>query len=482
RRGRHRHDCRPLGDSRRVRRADRSGLDRPGPVLPGRARRGGTVAPHFARRRLPRSRRGQHRQADYGDAAPCGHRDLARQSRCAHSGARSGRSLRNRQPHRARAPGVVGRRSRSLGGQDPPRGRDLHGAVHLRVDRRLLRRAQSRAAHVTHRTLLVPVGRVRLPEAFESHQGVARGRRYAGSHRRHPRLRRGTARARPLGRVPAAGQVMGAAPRNPQALVREDILPLKAYHVAPATGMVKLDAMENPYGLPDDLRAELGELAAATALNRYPDPTAPELRARLRKAFDIPADAGLLIGNGSDELITLVTQTLARPDAVMLAPEPSFAMYRMNAIYSRMRYVGVPLAEDFSLDLGRFLAAVEEHRPALTFIAYPNNPTGNLYPERDIEAIIEASPGFVVVDEAYHAFAGKSVMDRLARYPNLLVMRTVSKLGLAGIRLGYAAARPEWIDQFDKVRPPYNVNVLTQAVAVRMLDRLDVLNGQAARI
>lgn len=275
---------------------------------------------------------------------------------------------------------------------------------------------------------------------------------------------------------------MGASPRSPAALVREDILALKAYHVAPATGMVKLDAMENPYELPDELRVELGEVAATTALNRYPDPTAPELRARLRAAFDIPADAGLLIGNGSDEIITLVTQTLARPDAVMLAPEPSFAMYRMNAIYSRMRYVGVPLAADFTLDTARFLAAIEEHRPALTFIAYPNNPTGNLYPERDIEAIIEASPGFVVVDEAYHAFAGKSFMDRLARYPNLMVMRTVSKLGLAGIRLGYAAARPEWIDQFDKVRPPYNVNVLTQAVAARMLDRLHVLNGQAARI
>jgi len=206
------------------------------------------------------------------------------------------------------------------------------------------------------------------------------------------------------------------------------------------------------------------------------------LRERLRTAFDIPADAGLLIGNGSDELITIVTQTLARSDAVMLAPEPSFAMYRMNAVYSRMRYVGVPLADGFSLDTGRFLAAVEEHRPALTFIAYPNNPTGNLYPERDIEAIIEASPGYVVVDEAYHAFAGKSFMDRLARYPNLMVMRTVSKLGLAGIRLGYAAAHPEWIEQFDKVRPPYNVNVLTQAVAVRMLERLDVLNAQAAQI
>ncbi len=275
---------------------------------------------------------------------------------------------------------------------------------------------------------------------------------------------------------------MGAADKTPAALVREEILDLNAYHVAPAAGMVKLDAMENPYVLPPDMRAELGDLIADTPLNRYPDPNAPALRAHLRKAFGIPADCDVLIGNGSDEIITMVTQTLARPDAVMLAPEPSFAMYRMNAIYSRMRYVGVPLADDFSLDAGRFLAAVREHQPALTFIAYPNNPTGNLFAERDVEAIIEASPGFVVVDEAYHAFAGKSFMDRLARYSNLMVMRTVSKLGLAGIRLGYAAARPEWIREFDKLRPPYNVNVLTQAIAGRALERLDVLDAQAARI
>jgi len=275
---------------------------------------------------------------------------------------------------------------------------------------------------------------------------------------------------------------MSAVAKAPAALVREEILALQAYHVAPAAGMVKLDAMENPYGLPPELRAELGELASATALNRYPDPAAPELRARLREAFAIPAGYEVLIGNGSDEIITMVTQALARPDAVMLAPEPSFAMYKMNAVYARMRYVGVPLAADFSLDAKRFLAAVEEHKPALTFIAYPNNPTGNLYAEEEVEAIIAASPGFVVLDEAYHAFAGKTFMDRLARYPNLMVMRTVSKLGLAGIRLGYAVARPEWIREFDKLRPPYNVNVLTQALATHVLARLDVLNAQAARI
>lgn len=270
--------------------------------------------------------------------------------------------------------------------------------------------------------------------------------------------------------------------RLPAAWIREEILELNAYHVAPAAGMIKLDAMENPYALPEELAAELGELTRRTALNRYPDPTSPALRAQLRAAFGIGEDYGLLLGNGSDEIITMVTRALARPGAVMLALEPSFAMYRMNAIHAGMRYVGVPLNADFSLDIERTLAAVREHRPALIFIAWPNNPTGNLYAEHDVEAILDAAPGFVVVDEAYHAFAGRSFMDRLARHPNLMVLRTVSKLGLAGIRLGYAAARPEWIVEFDKLRPPYNVNVLTQAVALRVLQRLDVLDAQAAHI
>jgi histidinol-phosphate aminotransferase len=270
--------------------------------------------------------------------------------------------------------------------------------------------------------------------------------------------------------------------RGPADLVREEILALKPYHVAPASGMIKLDAMENPYRLPEPLREEVGRVAAALAINRYPDPEAPELKGRLREVFSIPAAAGLLIGNGSDEIIAIVAQTLARPGAVMLAPEPSFVMYKMNALYTRMKYVGVPLERDFTLDLGRFLDAIAEHRPALTFIAYPNNPTGNLFPEDAVAKIVEASPGFVVVDEAYHAFARRSFLGRLGEFPNLMVMRTVSKLGLAGVRLGYAAAAPDWIREFDKVRPPYNVSVLTQVVADRVLAHVGALEQQAERI
>jgi histidinol-phosphate aminotransferase len=157
-------------------------------------------------------------------------------------------------------------------------------------------------------------------------------------------------------------------------------------------------------------------------------------------------------------------------------------MFRMNAVFSRMRFVGVPLNADFTLDAGRFIAAIEAEKPALIFIAYPNNPTGNAYPEEDIARIIRAAPGLVVVDEAYFAFAGKSFLPRLAEFPNLVVMRTVSKIGMAGLRLGYAAAAPELVTEFDKLRPPYNINVITQAVAASLLGHMDVFDDQAARI
>jgi histidinol-phosphate aminotransferase len=147
-----------------------------------------------------------------------------------------------------------------------------------------------------------------------------------------------------------------------------------------------------------------------------------------------------------------------------------------------MRYTGVPLTSDFSLDLPALLDAVRMQRPALTFLAYPNNPTGNLFDEAALEQVIQAAPGLVVIDEAYHAFARRSFLPRLATHPNLLVMRTLSKLGLAGLRIGLLVGRAEWLDQLDKVRLPYNVNVLSQCIAHYVLSRGDVLEAQAEAI
>jgi histidinol-phosphate aminotransferase len=263
------------------------------------------------------------------------------------------------------------------------------------------------------------------------------------------------------------------------AVVRPEIRALSAYAVAKAEGMVKLDAMENPFPLPQAEAKRMAEALARVPVNRYPDGGADAVRAALRRAFAIPESAGVLIGNGSDELIQIITATLARPGAVLLAPEPSFVMYRTNALYSGMRYVGVALRPDFGLDLPATLAAVEREKPALTYLAYPNNPTGNLFAARDVEAVIGAAPGLVVVDEAYYAFAEASFLPRLAEFGNLLVLRTLSKVGMAGLRLGYAVAAPEWIAEFNKMRQPYNVNALTQAAIVSLLADGDWIAEQA---
>ena len=257
---------------------------------------------------------------------------------------------------------------------------------------------------------------------------------------------------------------------------------MKAYLVPDSTGMVKLDAMENPYPLPEALRARIGELVGGTTLNRYPDPTAAEVKERLRDALEVPPGADLIVGNGSDELILVLALVAGGPGAVVLGMEPSFVMFRRIATYAGSRYVGVDLREDFGLDIERTLAAIERYRPGLVILCYPNNPTGNLFDEELVTRIIEAAPGMVVMDEAYHAFAGKSFAGRLGRHSNLLVLRTLSKLGLAGIRLGAVMGPSAWLKELDKVRLPYNVNTLTQIVACEALQHGAVLTEQAAAI
>src|SRR5688572_12582930 len=227
----------------------------------------------------------------------------------------------------------------------------------------------------------------------------------------------------------------------------------------------------------------MGERLAGVAINRYPDPTAPELKRLLREAMGIPASLGVVLGNGSDELIQMLSLALARPGAVALAAEPSFVMYRVSAIVAGMRFEGVPLTADFALDEAALLEAIERHQPALTWLAYPNNPTGNLFPREALRRVVEAAPGLVVVDEAYYPFSGgATLMDEVGRHPNLVVVRTVSKLGLAGLRIGIAAGPPDWMREFEKLRPPYNVNALSAAAGELLLERREVLDAQARAI
>ena len=247
--------------------------------------------------------------------------------------------------------------------------------------------------------------------------------------------------------------------------------------------------MENPYPLPDELKAELQKKLAQAELNRYPDPSASSLRNKLAEVMQVPEGRSIVLGNGSDELIQMLAMAVAdtekanaEKEVSLLSFDPGFVMYKMISDFSGINYVGVPLKEDFSIDMPAVRKAIEEYRPALIFIAYPNNPYANCYDEAEIEEVISIAPGMVVLDEAYNPFAQATFMDRLSRYDNLLVMRTVSKMGLAGLRLGLLCGHPSIINEIDKIRLPYNINVLTQITAEFVLDNMSVLDKQAASI
>ena len=270
--------------------------------------------------------------------------------------------------------------------------------------------------------------------------------------------------------------------QKPSELIRREIRTLKAYHVPDATGLIKLDAMENPYAWPEETKQAWLKTLQGVALNRYPDSGASLLKERLRTALRVPVGMELLLGNGSDELIQIILMAVASPGRVVLAPMPSFVMYEMTASGVGMQFVGVPLTQDFALDMPAMLKAIETHKPAVIFLAYPNNPTANLFAREDIERVIERAPGLVVLDEAYHAFAEESFIDRLGQHENLLMMRTLSKQGLAGLRLGVLVGAAPWLNEFDKLRLPYNIGSLTQASALFALDRLELLEAQAAQI
>ncbi|KWT97427.1 MULTISPECIES: histidinol-phosphate transaminase [unclassified Variovorax] len=267
--------------------------------------------------------------------------------------------------------------------------------------------------------------------------------------------------------------------------IRADVQSMHAYAVQDARGLLKLDAMENPFGLPPALQAALGQRLGALALNRYPGPRSGDLQRALAAYAGLPEGFGLMLGNGSDELISLLAMACDLPGAAILAPEPGFVMYAMSARLQGLRFVGVPLTADFELDEAAMLAAIAREKPAIVYLAYPNNPTANLWDDAVIEKIVQAQGaqgGLVVIDEAYQPFAARSYIDRMERHGHVLLMRTLSKFGLAGVRLGYLVGPQALIAEVDKVRPPYNISVLNCECALFALEHAEVFAEQAARI
>ena len=265
-------------------------------------------------------------------------------------------------------------------------------------------------------------------------------------------------------------------------LIRPELRALEAYHVPEPGGMIKLNAMENPYRWPEPLVDEWLNTLRDVELNRYPDAGASALKTGLREHFSLPPEAPLVLGNGSDEIIQLILLTLRSPDCLVLAPEPTFVMYRHSSLAAGVAYESVPLGADFGLSHNVTLDAIAKHKPAVVFLAYPNNPTGNLFDRKLVDEIIEATPGLVVVDEAYAPFAEQSFLGEAGRCSNLLVMRTLSKFGLAGLRLGFLTGPAQWLTEMEKLRLPYNINGLTQASAEFALRHREVFDRQTAEI
>lgn len=265
-------------------------------------------------------------------------------------------------------------------------------------------------------------------------------------------------------------------------IFRKEVLAMSAYKVADAEGMIKLDAMENPYSWPEDIKLKWLETLKDCQLNRYPDPEARQLVKTIRQLNQIPSQFDVLLGNGSDEIILLLLMALPSSSTV-LAPDPGFVMYKQLSLSLGLQYQSIPLLEQtFELDLSAMLAAIEQYQSEIIFIAYPNNPTGNLFSEQSIHQIIKSAKGLVVIDEAYEPFAGASFINNLNQYNNLLVMRTVSKLGLAGLRLGYIAGNPDIIGELNKIRLPYNINSLTQISADFALSNKALFDQQTQKI
>ena len=264
--------------------------------------------------------------------------------------------------------------------------------------------------------------------------------------------------------------------------IRQDVQSMHAYAIQDSVGMVKLDAMENPFGLPPELQKALGERLGKLALNRYPDGRVNDLRTALAQYAGMPEGHDIMLGNGSDELISLLAMACDVPGASILAPAPGFVMYAMSAQLQGLAFHSVPLTADFELDEAAMLTAIAQHKPSIVYLAYPNNPTGNLWDDAVIEKIVVAQGeqgGLVVMDEAYQPFASKSYINRLARHSHVLLMRTLSKFGLAGVRLGYMIGPKALVAEVDKVRPPYNISVLNYECALFAIEHAEVFAQQA---
>jgi len=261
-------------------------------------------------------------------------------------------------------------------------------------------------------------------------------------------------------------------------LIRPEVRKLRAYFIDETPYRIKLDAMENPFTLPDEVRQEIAEAARNAAINRYPDPSAEKLKESIAEYWGIGTKR-MVLGNGSDELIQAIILAFGGP---VLVPAPTFAMYELTSRALAQEVVSVPLNRDFDLNADKMLKKAKEIKAKVIFLACPNNPTGNRFSDEAVLKILNKADAAVVIDEAYFSFSGKTFLPVLREHPNMIILRTLSKIGFAGLRIGVLTASAKIIDQLSKIRLPYNINTLSQAAAVAALRQRNVLNQQISQL
>lgn len=253
-------------------------------------------------------------------------------------------------------------------------------------------------------------------------------------------------------------------------MVKKDVRKQTAYYIDERSCAVKLDANENPHSLPRPLLERISECVAGVSMNRYPTPGSPELRRKFAARWGVDANM-VIVGNGSDELIQLLLTALDTPqDGGVVIPAPTFGMYAITTGNTGHRILNVPLDQRFDLDLDAIGDLIARHRPELIFLSYPNNPSGNCFSRDRMEWVIREFPGVVVVDEAYFNFSGKTFLPALKDHENLVILRTLSKVGLAALRLGILVGNARLVAELNKVRLPYNLNSLSQAIGALYID------------
>ena len=253
--------------------------------------------------------------------------------------------------------------------------------------------------------------------------------------------------------------------------VKKGILELSPYSVPHYECPVKLDGNESPFLLPNEVLEIVISEIRKIPINRYPDPEARSVREKISKLTGFSLD-GIAIGNGSDELIGTIMATFSGGTRRVLYPVPTFSMYRITGTAFGLELFEVELDDRFDIDISETIKEIKKKNPDLIFLASPNNPTGNRFSDTSIFEILDQSKGIVVLDEAYCDFAGRTFLNLIQKYENLIVLRSMSKVGFAGIRMGILFGRSEIVVEINKVRLPYNVNSLTQRTAEVIFDNV----------